>query len=706
MNLLKKYKWDGKPVPCDGVFSFDTETTLIELGVVPELIVLTFATNHGAYLVSPDQLHEWVQMVAASGCPLVAHNFAFDYHVVHHALKFVGDLAAWKQMVDDNRVWDTMILDFLIRLANGEEDGPLRLCSLLDLCKHYLGTDQSKGLQCEWCQWYQKPLLEVSDDFIACAIQNATVTRELYNELQPVAKHLASHNNCLVEEFGYLTHHLQVKGAIALSDCSNLVIKVDQKAEQEIGVEIKLFIKDRVTWLAENYPSLFKQDKVKKRKGQFIINPITGVPSIDSKALRFYLLGVAAELNQPSRKIPITGKSHEITIAPGFWSQHKHPFIQAWLGMSTKAKLLSFVGEIKLGSVGHKSQSLSPTSLASYSERDLQHIPKASCLKGLFVPRHGSTFVIANYNAIDLRCLAAICKSRFGFSRLAEIFAEGVDPHAYTAASLLHKDFGKFMALKNTNPRRFAKQLQAAKVLNFGVPDGLWPKALMAYSAATYGLKMTVDQAKEWRYKMITEIYPELSLYLEQQNLNNMAYNLQTTPGEICNSFGIKGAGLFAFSSIADVVAGKKDNFKGKPYQSAFRRYVWDALDLVNRDNGLDFLIRSRRGSQNLRRRIFGNTMVTLTGRVQGAAEHADACNTQFQGLASDGAKLALYEVSQIYPVFAFMHDELVVEVPTEGAELHLDKVVKIIDAQMDRVLFGNVSSKVNAILSTTWSKA
>lgn len=705
MSLYKKYKWRGQPVPCDGAFSFDTETTLIEPGAVPELIVLTFSTNHGAYVVSPDQLSDWVQMVAASGCPLVAHNFAFDYHVVHHALQFVEDIAAWKQMVEDNRVWDTMILDFLIRLANGEEDGPLRPSSLNDLCKHYLSTDLSKALQCEWYQWYQKPLTDVPDDFVDYALQDARVTRELFNELHPVAKHLASHNNCVIEEFGYLTHHTQIKGAIALADCTKVGIRVDQKAQEEVGLEIKLQIQDIVTWLNEHYPSLFKRDTVKKRKGQLIVNSITGVPSIDNKALRLYLLGIATELGLENKSIPLTDKSQEISISGDFWSQHKHPFIQSWQDMIIKAKLLQFVDQIKTGSVNPKYQPLVRTGRTSCSKPNLQQMPKAEWFRKLFIPRPHTTFVIADYNAIELRCLAAICKAKFGFSRLAETFANGIDPHAYTASLLLNMDFEKFMELKSSNPKKFAKYRQAAKAVNFGVPGGLGAKALMAYSEATYGVRMTLEQAREWKNKMVMEIYPELGTYLEQQSLANLSYNLQTSAGEICTAFGLKGECQFGFSAIADVVAGKKENFKGKPYQSAFKRYVWDALEKVNRDNSLDFLIRSRRGSQNLRRRIFGSTVVTLTGRVRGAAEYTESCNTQFQGLAADGAKLALYEVSQLYPVVAFVHDELVVEVPNDDAEAHMKTVTKIMEQQMDRVLFGHVESKVEAIISSTWSK-
>ena len=53
----------------------------------------------------------------------------------------------------------------------------------------------------------------------------------------------------------------------------------------------------------------------------------------------------------------------------------------------------------------------------------------------------------------------------------------------------------------------------------------------------------------------------------------------------------------------------------------------------------------------------------TTTGRLRGAVPFTAARNTPFQGLASDGCKLAMWELTKAgYAVVAFIHDEFVIE--------------------------------------------
>ena len=55
----------------------------------------------------------------------------------------------------------------------------------------------------------------------------------------------------------------------------------------------------------------------------------------------------------------------------------------------------------------------------------------------------------------------------------------------------------------------------------------------------------------------------------------------------------------------------------------------------------------------------------TLTGRQRADCTYPSYLNTQFQGLASDGIKLAMYElVKQGYSLVGVVHDEIIVEVP------------------------------------------
>ena len=54
----------------------------------------------------------------------------------------------------------------------------------------------------------------------------------------------------------------------------------------------------------------------------------------------------------------------------------------------------------------------------------------------------------------------------------------------------------------------------------------------------------------------------------------------------------------------------------------------------------------------------------TLTGRLGAAAAYCARHNTVFQGLAADGAKLALWQLYRAgYRIVNFVHDEIVVEV-------------------------------------------
>lgn len=84
--------------------------------------------------------------------------------------------------------------------------------------------------------------------------------------------------------------------------------------------------------------------------------------------------------------------------------------------------------------------------------------------------------------------------------------------------------------------------------------------------------------------------------------------------------------------------------------------------------------------------------------RVRGAVGYTDGCNTYFQGLAADGAKEALFDVSyECYvdqgtalfgcrPV-AFVHDEIVAEVPEESAHEAAARLAHVMCTSMARVI-------------------
>ena len=86
-----------------------------------------------------------------------------------------------------------------------------------------------------------------------------------------------------------------------------------------------------------------------------------------------------------------------------------------------------------------------------------------------------------------------------------------------------------------------------------------------------------------------------------------------------------------------------------------------------------------------------GNIKQHRSERVRGACGYTSACNTLFQGLASCGAKRAVFEVARYcysrpgdcYPV-AFIHDEILIETSDPAA---IDAIVLIMVAAMQTVI-------------------
>jgi DNA polymerase I-like protein with 3'-5' exonuclease and polymerase domains len=101
--------------------------------------------------------------------------------------------------------------------------------------------------------------------------------------------------------------------------------------------------------------------------------------------------------------------------------------------------------------------------------------------------------------------------------------------------------------------------------------------------------------------------------------------------------------------------------------------------------------------------------VATLTGRLRGRVGYSQARNTPFQGLAADGAALALFAlVKEGFRVVGFVHDEILVELPDEGGYVSEDKVRRVEEVmcrKMEEVLVGGIPVKCEAVLAERWDK-
>jgi len=96
---------------------------------------------------------------------------------------------------------------------------------------------------------------------------------------------------------------------------------------------------------------------------------------------------------------------------------------------------------------------------------------------------------------------------------------------------------------------------------------------------------------------------------------------------------------------------------------------------------------------------------ITLTGRIRGNVAYCAGKNTPFQGLAADGAKIAMYYLDHAgFDIVGFVHDEVVSEVPIEEAHDMLKEQERIMIEAMEQVV-PDVKISVESIVSKRYCK-
>lgn len=95
----------------------------------------------------------------------------------------------------------------------------------------------------------------------------------------------------------------------------------------------------------------------------------------------------------------------------------------------------------------------------------------------------------------------------------------------------------------------------------------------------------------------------------------------------------------------------------------------------------------------------------TRTGRLRANTTFCAEKNTPFQGLAADGAKLALYNLmTQGFKIVGFVHDEIITEVPKSKVKELTSKQEKIMIDSM-KVVVPDVSIAVESTISERYCK-
>ena len=116
---------------------------------------------------------------------------------------------------------------------------------------------------------------------------------------------------------------------------------------------------------------------------------------------------------------------------------------------------------------------------------NIQQIPRSKDFRACFVAPPGRKLIVADYSQIELRVAAEITHD----PRMTAAYRNGEDLHRLTASLML----GKPIDTITTQER------QAAKAVNFGLIYAMGAAGLKQYSLQSYGVKMTLEQAEEFR---------------------------------------------------------------------------------------------------------------------------------------------------------------------------------------------------------------
>jgi DNA polymerase I-like protein with 3'-5' exonuclease and polymerase domains len=103
---------------------------------------------------------------------------------------------------------------------------------------------------------------------------------------------------------------------------------------------------------------------------------------------------------------------------------------------------------------------------------------------------------------------------------------------------------------------------------------------------------------------------------------------------------------------------------------------------------------------------LFFSPVVTITGRLRGRVGFSQSRNTPFQGIAADGAKIALWNLFRSgFRVVAFIHDEFLIELPVDSDHTEeASRIDRILCESMER-LSGSVPISCEYALSERWYK-
>ncbi len=716
-------------------FSFDVATTDLDAGRPdggPAPIVGAACDGARGVFVSREDLKAFFEV--HPGAEIIMHHAAFGLKVLAPLLQPGLDLYG---LVEASRVWDTMILHRLLSLATAGHTARAE-SSLADCVRTFLGltletrkadTGGQQSRTNSDCL-LGKPSAEIAASYLMQLGCNVLATWQLYSELRrriddvlqnahgvwgyvhdapdrmggaPGSKWL----RYVLERFGPLTHHIQLRASILMDVLSSNGIGIDQARREEKEAQVRATL-----------------EECKGRLGArgYRVGAEGSDQELQEILTRFHR-------DHPDSPLKRTESGERWSTAEedlAELAEHDSLFGDYARYRHAEKLLSTYLSKMGLARIHPRFEFLLETGRTSCSDFTLQNLPGekdlleadkgAVTVRGCCVPGDGCIFIDSDYGQLELVLLAYAWAQQFGFTpHLAPIINADNDVHRLISATVQGKD-----------PKDVTKnERNSAKPVSFGRPGGMGVRGLRKVAKASYGIELTEEEVQE-RIQAYHRLCPELNEFLRDEVDSGfvLARRLDLTPAQYYRAIGVDHDPLDAKNTapagwlggmLLKVLRDKEpttNQGSGRPYSPGEIAFFWAKaqhlpLSLPPR---LQDKLHKRQPDvelwQEVRDWAGRRPVVTVTGRLRANATFCSSRNTIFQGAAADGAILALWLVWRAgYKIVNFVHDQLVVESPADDAVQERAADIKRLMKQGMALVAPGMLVKVETVVTRSLNK-
>lgn len=356
----------------------------------------------------------------------------------------------------------------------------------------------------------------------------------------------------------------------------------------------------------------------------------------------------------------------------------------------------------------HSRFDMAETGRTTSSKPNIQNFSRKGGIRECWVPRHGYVFAQADYSSLELVTLAQACIDLLGESKLAEAINDGKDVHTMMACTILGGiPYEEGVRLKKAKDPKFDDARQTAKVANFGFPGGLGAEKLVLFARKTYGVVLTVDEARALKARWL-ETWPEMRAYFAY--VSALGLDRQALGDAICE---LADADSDRARKLNGHGFSKETTGNGHYYATQIR--LGRSLDASEwQDVAWICRLHARQVGK------IDTLPIALeqlrSGRVRGGCTYTSACNSFFQGLGADATSYAGWLLakacyadpsSPLYGsrVVAFVHDEYILETPDDARAHDVAVELERIMVEGAKAWLPDVRIEAPPLLMRRWSK-